>query len=233
MSRPFSAAGAALILVLLAAGPAGADPSFQYSWSVSPGTITTVSASDLITPGTGTITLTSPGGPFTAVGGTDTVAATVKAVSTALSTNPDVIPLQLSGNYTLTLSLTDQASQTSASVSFTGMLSGTLSATGNNTQNLILGTTDSNGSNPGQTEDVVVLGNTAYTVAYTGYLAPGLLAEGSLGGIGFNINTTPATPTGSPLPGAIGLPEPGSAVLAVVGTILSALATRRRRAVNT
>jgi hypothetical protein len=233
MSRPFFAARAALVLLLLAAGPAAADPMFQYFWSVSPGTITTVSASDFTTPGSGTVTLASPVGPFTAVGGTDTVAATVKAVSTAPITNPDVIPLAFTGNYALTVSVTDLASKATGSLTFTGMLGGILTATGNSTTNTILGVTDDTGFTPGSGGQLT-LGGITYEVDYTGYLAPGLLAEGSPGGIGFSIGAN--VPDGTPLPDgspdagdAARAPEPGSAVLALLGAGLAGLAGRRRR----
>jgi hypothetical protein len=233
MSRAFFTASAALPLLLLAAGPAAADAIFQYSWSVSPGTIATVSASDPTQAGTGAITLTSPAGPFTGVIGTDTVAAIVTATSTASSANPDVIPLQLSGNYTLTLNLTDQASQASGSLSFTGLLSGALTAQSSSTLNTILGTTDGNGFNPWQSGGVLQLGDTVYSVDYNGYLPLGSPQEGTAGGIGFTISTSPID-AGNPgpveVPEAAGLPEPGTALLAVLGAGVTGLAGWRRRA---
>jgi hypothetical protein len=191
--------GATALLLLLAVGPAGrADPiTWSYSWSNSPTNI----AADA--PG-GYLTLSNEA-PQTATGNSDIVATNIQGHSSAPTTKPDTFTAK---PYTLTLTLTDQASGASGSLDFTGALSGVLSASSAHVTNTFTG----------PTTQTLVLGDNRYTVTIGTYTAPG--------------------PPGSANPGSIGatavvsifqLPEPAAVALAALGGLLT-LARRRRGA---
>src|SRR4051812_20870815 len=116
MSHSPAAGLAALALLLTAGGGApAARVVWRYNWSRSPG------AALADTPATGgKITLTDES-QRTVVGDSDVVATNLKTYSTAPDSSPDRFTNK---GYTLTLSLTDQASGQSGAASFTGVFNG-------------------------------------------------------------------------------------------------------------
>jgi len=194
---PFTLGSAALVL-LLAPISARADLiPWMYNWSRSP----TVINADA--PGTGYITLTDER-LKSAVGNSDIVATNLKTFSTATPAHPDTFTAK---NYTLSLYLFDTASAQSATLSFTGQLSGTLSA-----QSSILTNTFT-----GLTTQSVQLGDNLYTATVGPYAPPGVPGSQNSGGIAAHATITVATIT------SIDTPEPSTIALAGLGLTLLAL----------
>src|SRR5262249_35104601 len=138
---PVVLAGIALAL-LGGARPANADPiKWSYNWSRSPAEV----HADF--PGTGFISLTDEG-TVLAEGNTDVVATTLQTHSTATADNPDVFTDKL---YAVTINITDTLTGQSGSMTFHGVLNGTITADSSNIKNQFTG----------QTEQTLVLGNKA------------------------------------------------------------------------
>jgi hypothetical protein len=149
--------------------------------------------------------------PASAVGTSNVVLADLTAASTTSDKTPDVIS---AGNYVLTLHLTDSASDASANVVFTGILTGELSAHSTTTQNTFNGPTT-------QTEK---LGNNTYVVTIGPYVGPG--PAGTIpGSIGAEVQVEP---NGGAKPNSAA--EPNSLVLGMMGIgCLGMIVWRRRR----
>jgi hypothetical protein len=194
----------ALALLLALGQVARAEPiSWSYSWSSSPGVVTSDDGS------LGKVTF-SPvsGGPLlgSRTGGDGITAAdlhaTVPAAGTADFTNR---------GYGLTLHLTDNASGQSADVSFSGLLNGSLGGTGSLTNSFV-----------GEPSKSLNLGANQYTVTAGLFVSPLADAPGRIGA-----NVTVAG-SGDPVPPPVNeVPEPTGLLLAGIG--LSALAARRWR----
>jgi hypothetical protein len=218
MNRPFFVTCAAAALMFVGAARVAADPiSYSYSWNVT----------SAVSAGTGSIMFTN-GGASTSNGDTNTVAAYLKTASTASSASPNVV----SGTYTAAITLTDLNAPGSlpATLTFSGTLAGTLTAKTAVTSTSITGVTDAGGFHAGQTCDNVLVGGTLFNVSFAGYLPPGSPAEGTSGGIGFNISAIPVSPGGDPHPtGNPSAPEPSTMLLGGLGAALSGLAAWRRR----
>jgi hypothetical protein len=117
--------GALLALVfLLAPSRARAEPvSWSYSWSSSPGVVTSDDGS------LGSVTfLPGSGGPLS---GSVTSGPGILAASLVASGPDTGLATFTNQGYGLTLSLTDNASHATGSLTFTGALSGTLGGTNN------------------------------------------------------------------------------------------------------
>jgi hypothetical protein len=218
MKKTLFATCAAAALVFVGAGRVAADPiSYGYSWNVN----SSVSA------GAGSVTF-SNGDNSTSNGSTNTVAAYLKTMSTASMSSPDIV----SGSYTAAITLTDlnTAGHPSATLTFTGMLNGTLTAQTSVTSTSITGVSDGMGFHAGQTFDAVLVGSTLFDVSFAGYAPPGSPKAGTQGALSFNISASLASPGGDPHPtGGGSTPEPSTMLLGGIGAALSGLAAWRRR----
>jgi hypothetical protein len=175
---------AALALFLGGAAAVRADViHWSYQWDRTP---LAVSA------GTGGIGLTSE--PLThAAGPSDIVATNLNVFSAANPATPDAIS---NGNYTLTLTLTDDASHAQGKFTFTGQLAGTLSSA----SAAVTNTFTSALTPPPQQ-----LGGNLYAVTIGPYTAPGPPTSANLGAIAAHVDVKAMSP------------EPSSLVLGALG----------------
>jgi hypothetical protein len=187
---PVALGGAAWILLCLGVADARAELiQWSYSWSRSPAQVQADS------PGSGYISLTDAG-MKSAAGNSFLVAANLQAHSTAPDSNPDVFTNK---TYTLSLSLGDQASGASGTLTFTGEFNGTLTADSSNITNTFLGSTT----------QTLVLGDHLYTVTMGSFTGPGPTGAANSGSIAARAEVSVST--------IMDLPEPSSMVLALVG----------------
>jgi hypothetical protein len=197
-------ASTAFVLLLGHATAVHADPiQWTYTWSRSPADVMADS------PGTGYISLTDEP-TVQAAGNTDIVATNLKTHSTASSSNPDVYTNK---DYTVTLTITDQASGKSGTMVFHGLLNGTVTANSSNIKNQFIG----------DTEQKLVLGSTVYKVTIGPYVPPGPPNSGNSGSVGAHADALVTVQS---------LPEPGTLVLSLSGVLVLVLgrgARRRRR----
>jgi hypothetical protein len=198
-SRPL-----ALALLLLAGTAARAEPiTWSYSWSSSPGVVSSDDGS------LGKVTVQSlSGGPLTGSwNGIDAAHLTAMAPASGTATFTHQ-------SYTLDLHLTDLTSHTSGDVTFTGALSGTLGKPSALTNTF---------AKPTQS---ITLGGTQYVVTVGLFIPP---VPGTPGRIGSNVIVSRA---GEPPPPVSDAPEPGTMLLAFFGGSALGLRCwwRRRRA---
>jgi hypothetical protein len=199
---PVALGGLAALILLLGATNARAELiQWTYNWSRSPAQVHADS------PGTGYISLTDEGNK-SAAGNSNLVATNLQAHSTATSTNPDVFTNKA---YTLTLSLKDQDSGQSGTLSFSGEFNGTLTANSSNITNTFTGATT----------QTLTLGNHLYTVTIGPYAAPGPTGAVNSGSIAARAEVTVST--------IFQTPEPTSCVLALVGSVCATFLRPRRR----
>jgi hypothetical protein len=178
----------ATLVVFAIAFPARADfLGWDYNWSVSPPTINSVT-------GAPALKLQGNNGNSTA-----TQESIIAAALTPLAGNSTPISPT---PYTLTLTLTDDASTHSGTLTFGGNVSGSIG-------NL------ANSFNSPTTQNLV-LGNTNYTVTIGPYFKPSAILPGI---IGASVETAPATHDA---------PEPASFALAACALPGLALAALRR-----
>ena len=187
-------------LLLLAGAAAHAEPIWSYTWSSSPGVVTSNDGT------LGKVTLLpGSGGPITgnAFGQNFLLASSLEAsagtTSTATFTNR---------TYGLAIHLTDLASKTSHDLSFAGALSGTLGKV-NSLTNAFTGPT---------TQSYKFADGNLYTVSIGLFKPP---APGTPGQIGANVLVTGS---GTVTPPVNNVPEPTSLVLAGLG--ISAVGVR-------
>jgi hypothetical protein len=194
----------AALVVLALAMPVRAD---FISWSFTSSPTPSLPADS---PGTGSVAFTGASGAPT--GPSAIVVAQLKNMST--STNVD--NLVTGGGYQIDVSLTDTASGQSATLTFLGKLTGTLSSGGTNLSNAFLSGTEK-----------VTLGGNLYAVTLDHYLPPG--PAGTLpGAIGATVTINGQSPGGNPTPSSIN-PEPSSLLLCGLGAVGCALARWKRR----
>jgi hypothetical protein len=187
---PVALGGAVWILLCLGVSDARAELiQWSYSWSRSPAQVQADS------PGTGTISLTDAG-MKSAAGNSYLVAANLQAHSTAPNDNPDVFTNK---KYTLSLSLGDQASGASGTLTFAGEFNGTLTANSSNITNTFLGTTT----------QTLALGEHLFTVTMDSFTGPGPTGADNSGSIAARAEVSVST--------IMDLPEPSSLVLALAG----------------
>jgi hypothetical protein len=179
-----------------------AEPTWTYSWSSSPGTVTSDDGSlgqVLLLPGSG--------GPLTgsADSGGGILAATLVATGPASGTANFT-----DRGYGLTLHLTDQGSGKSGDLSFAGSLSGTLGSTFDLTNTF-----------PSPTKSITLGGN-QYTATIGLFVPP---TPDTPGKISANIGVTAGTT--APVSD---VPEPASLLLAGLGLSSLGLVYWRKRA---
>jgi hypothetical protein len=182
---------AALALFLGGAAAVRADPIYwSYQWDRTP---LAVGA------GTGGVGLTSE--PLThAAGPSDVVATNLSVFSSAKPATPDVIS---NGNYSLTLTLTDDASHAQGTFTFTGQLGGTISSSSAAVTNAFTSALTPPPQN---------LGGNIYTVTIGPYTAPGPPTSTNLGAISAHVDVHSA----SPEPSTLALSGLGSAFLGMI-----------------
>jgi hypothetical protein len=211
MKRLLNAPLTALALVFAVVGGAQAGPSpalLSWSYNWEPG------APSVTADGNPAAGVTFTDQPVkTAVGPSDIVATNLRVFSAAAASSPDV--LSANGAYTLTLqlSIVDNGNPFSATLHFSGKLSGTLSAQSANVTNLF-------GPNTLQT---VQLGSYNFTVQLGSYTPPGPPDQTNAGSIAAHVSITKITPTQDS-------PEPSTLVLSGFGlTFLGGAVWRRKR----
>jgi hypothetical protein len=168
-----------------------------YSWTPSVGAV------DADVPGTGKILL-KPEPGATAAGSSDIVATDLQTVSSADDDHPD----RFTGkSYQLKLTLTDLASHAAGSLTFAGVLDGTISKL----------TSDISNTFTGPTTQTLTLGHNIYTVTIDAYTPPAPPNADNLGAIGAHAVVS-VRPAQSPEPSTLVLA--GLALAVVAGLIL-------------
>jgi hypothetical protein len=195
---------AALALLLCAVANARADfIQWSYNWDISP--ISVLSDS-----GNGSVSFTNQP-TQTAEGSSDTVATNLKANSLAAPATPDT--LNSTGNYALTLQLTDTASGQSGTLTFSGKLGGSFSKDSANITNTF--------NSP--TQQTLFLGSNSYTVTIGPYSPPGPPDSTNLGSIAAHVDVSSLIIQGTS-------PEPSTLLLGLFGvTGAGAISWRKRR----
>jgi hypothetical protein len=200
---PFALAGVALSALLVFVPGARADIiPWQYNWSRSPSEI------HADAPGTGYITLTDES-LKSAVGNSDIVATNLRTFSKATPTNPDVFTAK---SYSLSLYLLDTESGKSTTFTFTGQISGTLTAMSSNLANTFTGVT----------MRTMVLGDNRYTVTIGPYSPPGIPGSANAGSISAHASVLVEHISNTPEPGTL-------ALAGVAGFVLGVARWRSRR----
>jgi hypothetical protein len=193
---------AALALTLVAQANLRADfVSWSYNWTPS----TLGIAAD--PPGTGGLSLTGEQ-TKNADGTSDVVVTNIRAFSSAPRTNPDHIT---HGAYTFTLVLTDNASHASATMHFSGVFSGSFSASSANVVN----------SFTGPISETATLGGNTYVVTIGNYAPPGPPTASNAGSIAAHMAVNEIVRTGN-------APEPSTLMLSWMGLFGIGAASWRR-----
>ncbi len=193
MKRSFAALmGTSLALLLLAGSPAWASfVGWDYAWSPSSLVVAADGGS------TGGISLTLQAQAH-ADGTSDIIATNLRTFSSAPRTLPDSMA---SGNYTLTLSLTDTASGQSGTATFSGFFSGTFSTTSADVHNTFTGATT----------ETLVLGGHTYKITIGPYAPPGPPSAANAGTISAHVDVDQDSGNNGDTP------EPSTLVLSCLG----------------
>ena len=199
---------AGIAFALLASSSARADLiSWGYNWTPS---ATQVSADG---GGSGHLSLTNTP-PNTALGSSNTIITNIHAFSTATASSRDMFN---HANVSYTLQLTDSASNTSGSLTFSGFFSGTMTGNSANVQLTF--------TSP-KTESLTLGGNT-YSVSIGTYTPPGPPGASNAGSLNAFVSVTPGNGGGT----ISSVPEPSAlflAGLALPWIGLSRLRSRRK-----
>lgn len=193
-SAPLFAVSLAFLLFAGASARAG-FVNWSYNWSRVPADVISADAF-----GTSRLSLSDePLGHGT--NNSDIVATNIRTFSNAPRANPNNF---LDAAYSLTLRLTDDTSGATGTLSFTGVFSGTLSAS----------SADISTAFTSPTTQSVVLGNNKYIVTIGDYSPPGPPGINNAGSIGASVEVI----AGDPDPGPINdVPEPSTVMLSGLG----------------
>ncbi len=216
MKRFLSLIASTAVLLLAGASSVRAESiPWTYSWQRDPVSI----AADGV--GTGGVSLTSEAQPKSAAGNSDIVATNLRIFSSATADNPD--KLVTNGAFSLALTLTDNTSGNSGTLTFTGKLSGTFSAGSSNLTTVF--------NSP--IKQTLTEGNTLFTVTIGPYSPPGPPSASNAGSIAAHVDVA-AINGGGGTGGGTGVgvndvPEPSSIILSCLGvTFLGGAAGRKR-----
>jgi hypothetical protein len=208
MNRWLTVFSSAVAGLLLAGTSARAD-FVQWTYNWQPGALEAPADPG----GTGGVSFSNQPSAA-ATGNSDIVATNLRVFSSATPSTPD--QLIKGGAYSLALTLTDVASGVSGTLTWTGKLTGTFSATSSNLSNAF--------TSP--LTQVIQLGQNVYTVTIGQYSPPGPPTAGNAGSIGAHVNVAPAGGTIQS-----NSPEPSTLVLAGLAlTLGGGAAWRKRRA---
>jgi PEP-CTERM motif len=204
MNRWLTVFSSAVAGLLLAGAPARAD-FVQWSYDWTPGQVVVQADGN----GTGGISFKNE--PATlATGSSDIVATNLHAISSATPSNPDT--LINNGAYSLSLAITDIASGKTGTVTFTGKLSGTFSATSSNVTNVF--------TSP--STEVLTLGQNVYTIVIGQYSPPGPPTAGNAGAISAHVTVSSLSIQST-------TPEPSSLIMAGLALTMGGGAAWRKR----
>jgi hypothetical protein len=188
----------ALALLAMSRAAARADLiAWSYNWEPAAPAVSADS------PGAGKVAL-SDEPAASAAGNSQMVATNLRTFSSADSAAPATFTHQ---SYGLTLNLTDTASQTTGTLTFSGQLTGTLSAS-----NSVLTNTFT-----GPVVKSLTLGGNTYTVTLDSYTAPPPPGAANAGSIGASVVVSAGSNSGGG--GGGSAPEPPTAVLAGLGLV--------------
>jgi hypothetical protein len=198
---------AATVAVLLFAG-ADARAAFinwSYNWDRAAPSLVADSG------GTGGVAFTNE--PMkNATGSSDIVATNLRVFSSATSSKPDM--LTKGGAYTLSLTLTDQTSGKSGTVSFMGKLTGFFTANNSNLTNTFIG----------PLTKVLALGKNTYTITLTSFSPPGPPSASNAGSIAAHVDVNSLRTQQ--------VPEPSTMLLSFLGVSFLGAASWRKRRLN-
>jgi hypothetical protein len=183
--------------------------NWSFNWSRSPADVISADAF-----GTSKISLTDEAFGR-ATGSSDIVATNIRTSSTAPVGHPNHF---LDAAYSLTLRLTDDASNESGTLTFNGLFNGTLSSGSANIRTRFTGSTTG----------ALVLGNNEYVVTFGDYSPPGPPGINNAGSIGATVEVRSLTPDPEPGPGPVDSPEPSAVLLSCLGlSVLGAASWRK------
>jgi hypothetical protein len=226
MKRPSLFFAAAAGLLCLAGAPARASqiaaPGAQWTYSFTSSTAS-VSADP---PGHGSVTLTSQSSPVDKMGnvipnttggsGSDVNGISLRTSTSATDAKPDMIG---SGNYTVSMKLTDFVSGQSQTFTFSGKMHGTFSVSNSHIENSWSGTADPNTGAVFHAS----LGNYDYKITVAKFAGPDIPSATNPGVIQVHVETFTGV-------GVAQMPEPSSVVLSCLGlAFLGAASWRKRR----
>jgi hypothetical protein len=200
--------GAALALVMLAGANVRADfIPWTYSWTRNPIAVPADGS------GTGGIAMTNQ--PVNhAVSSSDIVATSLWSFSSAPTAHPDTFTNQ---PFSLTLTLTDDNSHQTTSLTLNGVFNGTLSTSSANIAQ----------SWTGASTQSVTLGSDTYTVSMSGYSPPGPPGSANPGSIGAHVGVQGNGGGGGG--GVDAAPEPSTLALSGLGLSFLGFAFWRKR----
>jgi hypothetical protein len=176
---------------------------WSYNWERNPVSVASGGA------GTGGVSFTDEPTKM-ATGSSDIVATNIRVFSSATPQSPDTLPA--GSNYVLKLTLTDKDSGASGTLTFSGTLSGTFSASNANVTNEFTG----------DLSQTLTLGSHLYTVTIGPYSPPGPPSASNAGSIAAHVDVQGIQASESP--------EPSTMVLGCLGlTALGGAVWRKRR----
>lgn len=221
MKRSLLAFASAAALLCLGGTPARASqataPDVGWSYNFTPSQ-SFISADS---PGSGTVSFTNEP-TKTATNSSDVVVTNLRVSSTATPNSPDT--LSTNGAWKVGLTLTDSASGASTTMTFSGKLGGSFSASNSNITNTF---NPIPGGAYTWTAPTVNGITDQYTVTLTGFTPPGPPSASNAGSISAHITVTPQSSNGGG--NTAGAPEPSTLLLSCLGLGFAGLTSWRKR----